>query len=118
MAERTELFFTLAEQPMILPDNEEINSFVYIKSTDQQDSNDMDFTLGEIESLWDETVRQIKSDGDTALAFRMHLNEHLRGAFPPRVLDAISDQQTNVPRDIFTDRDVNRLFHGPWLEFP
>jgi hypothetical protein len=104
-------FHVVAEQPVVLPDYFEINSFVYSSPKTEIESKDLHYTLDEVEALWDETVRRIHSNPDVQVRFRAFLNEELRGHLGPKALKLLKEGE------IFTSKDMEALLTR-WLEFP
>jgi hypothetical protein len=104
-------FHVVAEQPEVLPDYFEINSFVYSSPKTEIESKDLHYALDEVEALWDETVRRIHSSPDVQVRFRAFLNEELRGHLGPKALELLKEGE------IFTSKDMEALLTH-WLEFP
>jgi hypothetical protein len=104
-------FWVAAEQPIILDDHFEINSFVYASPSSPGESKDLFDTLTEVEALWDETIERVLSETEAQERFRIFLNQELRGQLGPKAMQRLG---TN---DIFSIKDMEALF-SRWLHFP
>jgi hypothetical protein len=103
-------FYTIAEQPLILPDQYEINSFVYARPASKNESENLFYVIGEVEELWEETVRRIFTHLDVQEEFRVFLNQELRGHLGPNV-------QRRLKEAIFSPADFELLLKR-WVRFP
>src|SRR5262249_49479302 len=104
-------FRVIVEQPEVLDDYVEINSFVYAATKTDIESEDLHYVLDEVEHLWDETVDQIHSSREVQRRFRAFLNDELRGHVGPKVLERLNHGE------VFSPRDMESLLTR-WLEFP